>query len=87
MPKFKYYVGTIFERNGDYEYNLTYFFKLSSRKSPKKYLNDMAATQYSGHKYPGGDGWYFNCGEVYVEAKGWREISESTYNELSAIGY
>jgi hypothetical protein len=85
--KMKFYIGRIFERNGDYEYNQTIFFKLSSRKSPQKYLNDMAANQYSASKYPEGDGWYFNCGEVYVESQGYREISEATYNEINASGY
>lgn len=83
----KYYAGRLFERNGDYEYNITVFFKLQGKQSPEKHLNDWAKNQYSGSKRAEGDGWYFNGDEVYVEAYGFHEISENTYNEMTKLGY
>lgn len=83
----KFYAGRLFERNGEYEYNITVFFKLKGKKSPEKHLNDWAKNQYSGSKRKERDGWYFNGDEVYVEAQGFHEISESTYNEMTKLGY
>ena len=84
----KYYIAQLFERNGEYEYYNTLRFKLEGRKKPETYLNNIAKSWYSGERSKqdkDDTGYYFNCGEVYVEGSDIKEISESAYNELASI--
>lgn len=82
----KYYIGTIFERNGEYEYWHTIRLKLTNRQKPEAALKRITADWYGGNKYQDSNvGWYYNCGEVYVEAGNWKEISKETFDELEGI--
>ncbi len=98
----KYYIGTLEERNGEYEYTLHRLF--ATEDDPQKYLATLASKQYGDfiepedrekpeedwsvdRKESDAGGWYFNCGEVHVRAGSYKEISESAYNELSFICY
>jgi hypothetical protein len=87
--KVKYYIGQLYERNGEYEYYHTMKFKLGSRFSPLKYMKELAKHWYADYnaereKGPEG-GWLFHGGAVFVEEREFKEISESTYNELGDL--
>lgn len=80
----KYYAGKIDERNGDYEYNTTYYFQLTGRKSPIVALERIASEWYGNNNGKDGNAYWFN-GEVLVSAGNVIEIPEETYNIMRAL--
>lgn len=79
----KYYVATLYERNGNYEYNNKIVFEVSKMDNPEKRLLQIAKSQYESNDIvKDGDGYYFNCGEVYVEGQDLTQIDIDTYNTL-----
>lgn len=85
LVKRRYFVGKIFERNGEYEYTVAVLFELEGKQKPEAHMKWMAKNQYGHDREKEGNGWYFNCGEVYVEPREFKEISKATYDELKGF--
>ena len=81
----KYYVAKIEELNGEYEYISTIRFCLPATRKPAAFLNRVVKDWYSGAARKENDGYYFNCGEVYVEAGDYKEVPEAAFDALSGI--
>ena len=82
----KHYLGQLEIRHGEYEF--TYTLKFRTTGEPYKYLNSIARGFY-GEPDEAQDadstGYYFNCGEVFVEAGGIQELSQATFDELTLL--
>jgi hypothetical protein len=81
----KYYLGVIFERNGEYEYYTHVKFKLKDGDSPDDKLNTIAKDWYSSTPDEEDEGYYFNCGDVFVQPYKVDEISAQTFNEIDSV--
>jgi hypothetical protein len=78
-----YYAASILERNGEYVYTKNIVFELSKRASPEKRLNEIVKAWYETTDIvKDGNGYYFNCGEVYVEGQSCKNIDKKTYELL-----
>jgi hypothetical protein len=78
----KYYIGTIDERNGDFEYRDKYLF--ATKGDPAKYAEKQtrewrSCTNKDWDKEHGG----YWCDCTLVFNGGYREISEDDYNVLT----
>lgn len=93
----RYYIGVIFERNGEYEYETHIKFKavfldhvdIDMREARTQELLDDIAKSWYGEPDEAQDknsaGYYFNCGDVYVEAKMPYEVSKEVFDALHSI--
>jgi len=80
MSSIKYYCGKIEERNGDMEYNTTFFFKTSG--DPDKYCDKTAKTWRSGNSsWDKIDGGYWNDNTLIAPGST-RELTLSTWTEM-----
>lgn len=81
----RYYVGSLYERNGEYEYTSDFRFSLPPRFKPETFLKNTASSWYSGDMRRDGEGCYYNGGEVWVEPGTYREINEATFKALDGF--
>jgi len=87
----KYYIVEISERNGEYEYSNTQLLSISSRmnldkalqKHAKRHYPDATDVEYDDKN----NGYYFNCGEVFVKAGQALEITEAMFIHLSKASW
>jgi hypothetical protein len=80
----KYYVGYIHETNGDKKHTTTYFFKANNGIDAKSHLETTAREWYGedGDYNAEHDAYWFS-NEVLVSSGRFKEISKSTFDELS----
>lgn len=74
----KYFIGTIDERNGEYEY--THIIKFKTDDKPDSVLEDIARTWYADDPDEEGSCYFFNCGEVATSAGGFEEVTKEIYD-------
>jgi hypothetical protein len=83
MPEAKYYIATIFERNGERTY--THHVRFQTTYSPTDFI-DAVASEFLG---PGADkqdgGYYFNAGAYFTQAAGVNEIDREFFFNLQNI--
>lgn len=81
-----YYLGQVEERNGEYEYHITFRFQA---EDPDKRMNEIAANWYErdDDEEPEVDGDYyvFNGGEIYARQHQYREIPLAAYHSLDGF--
>lgn len=84
--KRKFLLVEMYERNGEYEYSNTHLVSISSRMNQDKKLLQHAKSHYpdavdvefdENHQ-----GYYFNCGEVFVKPGKALEITEEMFEVL-----
>lgn len=87
----QFFLVEITERNGEYEYSNTVLLSISKRSSLDKKLQKLAKNHYpdatdckfdSDH-----NGYYFNCGEVFVAAGKTLEITEAMFEHLKQASW
>lgn len=84
-----HYIGSIEEHNGEREYTQSFLFT-STR--PEGTLKRIARTWYgkADPEYPPMDtpdgGFWFDCGEIYVEPHSFKKITVETYNVIKDTG-
>lgn len=86
--KKSFYIGTVNEFNGEYQYTFTFRFATSGK--PECLIKRLAASWYGKenrckHMESGSDSFFFNGGEVAVRPGSFHPVSESAFNELAMI--
>ena len=80
----KFYIGHLFERNGDFTYNNTQLFQTDG--DPYGFLDGVASSWYGEEndiQAKENDGYYFDCGAVFVRADRFQEVSAEDYAVLT----
>lgn len=81
-PKAKFYIGRLKETNGEHGYD--HQFRFTTADDPSEYMDSVASRFYDddgGRK--AGDGYYFNDGALFVEAKSCTEVDAKTYAKVA----
>jgi len=81
----KYYLGSIDEKNGDFEYSTTIIFETD--KDPNDKHDEIAKTwrdSDDGHEWDE-DGGYYECDFTSIEAGRLAEITKEVYDTLTKI--
>lgn len=79
MSKMNFYVAVLDERNGEFAYSHLVKFALTSRRSPKKHLKDIAKSWYGGNAEAEDDGFYFFGGQIFVSPGEIYPVSEAIF--------
>jgi hypothetical protein len=82
-PTHKFYVCTIEERNGEYNYTHYIKMKLSLRQKPEKALDNVTKTWYADDAEKDEYGYYFNGGCVFVNPGDIHEVTEDVFNVVN----